>query len=117
MTQKVAKSGLELLMVSPPPLNLCDCYEIIFWFLILLSLLVSPGVTGLFSGLHSCPPCPEHPPPLQAAHFLAQILLLISETARGDKKVKITSWPAYDYAYVELLDNDTARLPSPMLCS
>lgn len=41
-------------------------------------------------------PCPKHPPPPQAARFLAQILLLISETARGDEKVKITSRPAYD---------------------
>lgn len=69
-----------------------------FCFLILLSPSVLPGVAGLFSGLHSHPPspCPKHPPPPQAARFLAQILLLISETARGDEKVKITSRPAYD---------------------
>lgn len=69
-----------------------------FCILILLSLLVLPRVTDMFVGLHSQPPCPNHPPPPQAACFLAQILLLVSETAGGggNKKVKITSWPAYD---------------------
>lgn len=65
----------------------------------------------MFSGLHSHPP--QHSLPSQ----VAQILLLISETAWGDKKVKITFQPPYDQAYSELLDNDKARLPSPMLCS
>lgn len=44
----------------------------------------------MFSGLHSHPP--QHSLPSQ----VAQILLLISEIAEGDKKVKITFQPPYD---------------------
>lgn len=63
----------------------------------------------MFLGLHS------HPSQQSLPFKVVQILLLISETARGDKKGKITFQPAYDQVYSELLDNDKARLPSPIM--
>lgn len=87
MTQNVAKSGLEFFMVFFPPSTCMSVTKYLsFCILILLSLLVLPRVTDTFVGLHSQPPCPNHPPPPQAACFLAQILLLVSETARGGIK-------------------------------
>lgn len=74
MTHNVAKSGLEFFMFFFPSTYMSVMKHLSFCFLILLSLLVPPRSRWRVLGFaFPHPPCPEHPPPPQAARFLAQI--------------------------------------------